>query len=95
MPNGKQLFRQDSSSKSEQILSSHFAKKPLPAMLLDQTCPGLLGTFQKNFNAVTYPLRISGVKHMAKNTRKVNKANHGRRPASSKARKARRRKLGV
>lgn len=32
---------------------------------------------------------------MAKNTRKVNKANHGRRPASSKARKAKRRKLGV
>jgi hypothetical protein len=33
--------------------------------------------------------------NMAKNTRKVNKANHGTRPASSKARKARRRKLGV
>ena len=32
---------------------------------------------------------------MAKTTRKVNKANHGRRPASSKARKAKRRKLGI
>jgi hypothetical protein len=32
---------------------------------------------------------------MAKNTRKVNRANHGKRPASSKARKAKRRKLGV
>jgi hypothetical protein len=32
---------------------------------------------------------------MAKTTRKVNKANHGRRPASSKARKAKRRKMGV
>lgn len=32
---------------------------------------------------------------MAKNTRKVNKANHGKRPASSLARKAKRRKMGV
>ena len=32
---------------------------------------------------------------MAKTNRKVNKANHGKRPASSKARKARRKKLGV
>jgi hypothetical protein len=41
-------------------------------------------------------LGISGAAtNMAKNTRKVNKANHGTRPASSKARKARRRKLGV
>lgn len=30
---------------------------------------------------------------MAKNQRKVNKANHGRRPASSKARKQKRKKL--
>ena len=32
---------------------------------------------------------------MAKTNRKVNKANHGKRPASSKARKARLKKLGV
>ena len=32
---------------------------------------------------------------MGKNTRKVNKANHGKRPASSLARKAKRRKMGV
>jgi len=32
---------------------------------------------------------------MPKNNRKINRANHGKRPASSKARKAKRRKLGV
>lgn len=32
---------------------------------------------------------------MAKTNRKINRANHGKRPASSKARKAKRRKLGV
>jgi hypothetical protein len=30
---------------------------------------------------------------MAKNTRKLNKANHGKRPASSKARKQKRSKI--
>jgi len=30
---------------------------------------------------------------MPKNNRKINRANHGKRPASSKARKAKRRKL--
>lgn len=30
---------------------------------------------------------------MAKNTRKLNKANHGKRPASSKARKIKRSKI--
>jgi hypothetical protein len=32
---------------------------------------------------------------MAKNNRKINRANHGKRPASSKARKAKRRKMGI
>jgi hypothetical protein len=32
---------------------------------------------------------------MPKNNRKVNRANHGKRPASSKARKAKRRKVGI
>lgn len=30
---------------------------------------------------------------MSKNQRKINKANHGKRPASSKARKAKRAKI--
>jgi hypothetical protein len=33
--------------------------------------------------------------HVAKNTRKVNRANHGKRPASSKARRAKRKKLAM
>jgi len=35
----------------------------------------------------------SGLRPMAKNQRKLNRANHGKRPASSKARKLKRRKL--
>jgi hypothetical protein len=35
----------------------------------------------------------SGLRPMAKNQRKLSRANHGKRPASSKARKLKRRKL--
>ncbi len=55
------------------------------AAILSPLHPGLRGRFDRK-----------GEKDvMAKNTRKVNKANHGKRPASSKARKAKRRKMGV
>ena len=61
-------------------------------------------TFRKRSNLLfSFPFAPRGLdlfEHgddlvMAKTTRKVNKANHGRRPASSKARKAKRRKMGV
>ncbi len=44
-------------------------------------------------SAVLVPWITWSGRVMAKNQRKVNKANHGRRPASSKARKQKRKKL--
>ena len=55
------------------------------AAILSPLHPGLRGWFDGNGDKDL----------MAKNTRKVNKANHGKRPASSLARKAKRRKMGV
>jgi hypothetical protein len=67
-------------------------------MVPERHC-GLRG-FDSSFAAlvwfdVSHPCSESGNLQVAKNQRKVNRANHGKRPASSKARRAKRKKIGV